>query len=300
MPVTPASHGLATRPPQPARARRARPDRLRRLRRAAAFDLFRACDWGPPPRSIWPFVDDAEDVGAGVERFLRAAGAGPGRAADLSALVRAETDLRTLPASQAAALRGELLCGDPVRIDAALQAARNRRSTVATSSSSPDDLADERRRLCRDLVATWPEDWVGTSAGDRLRALFEAWDEAELGLAAPATRVSALAAIACSAEQISFLADAARHAAPGDPPPDPDAIAPAAGDAATLEAELATLPDHNAALALWRAFRLRHHPDRPALDVSARAAAERAAVAADRALDRWERSARLAGGAAQP
>lgn len=294
------------------------------LRRAAAFDLFRACALGPPPRLLWRFVDGDDDVGGGVDRFLRAIGHGrSGPDGPLLELQRAEGRIARMPGAAADAARDDIMSGDPARRRAALAAAATVQAAAAPwpadligSAAGGDpavaallveagDALEEHRELRDALARHWPERWLTGPEADALRDRLGAFEEAELrlldALSGPASgpasgRAGAAAAGLDDLRRINDeLADAER-AARAAGAWTANAAAPGSGDAvaadlARLDADLLAAPGRKAALAAWGAFRWRHHPDRPGLDDRARRVAERAADAADRALDRIERSA---------
>ncbi|PAX06876.1 hypothetical protein [Sphingomonas lenta] len=294
-------------------------ERVGALRRAAVLDLFRHCFPDPPPDAIWPFVEDGTDVGAGVERFLRALGGDPASGPNPGALLRVE---HRIPDGQAAASwRSELLSGDRSRVEAALAALARApapvpdwpaaRSLARARMGSRAGLvleeaahaAAEQRRVRRSLARCWPERWIASRAGERITALTVEQDEAEARLleslsAGGADAPHHLARLERANAELAALERAALAARPTDPPPAPATT----GDAATGGGELAQLSQAldaatsaTDAREAWRAFRWRHHPARPGLDAAARARAGQLGRAANRALDRWEASARLGG-----
>ena len=287
-------------PPPPISTRR------RALPRNAVFSLFDKAALGPPPELVWSFIDD-DDVGSGVEAFLRATATDvePRR---LDALLLAEPGLRRADAALALAWRKELISGDPARIDAAARQARDSTGTdlstfwpmkdglvgtlAARSSASALVATLMQHAGLRDrLVQYWPEDRSQTIDGEELACAIDRFETAEAdafaAYLADADVQAGLNRMNAANRELATLL----HVAGGK----------AAGLAITSpELGLATIDDAvdlAAALNAWRAARWVCHPDRPELSDPERSRRQHDCAAADLALGRKQDL--LAVGAAQ-
>ncbi|WP_299647048.1 hypothetical protein [Sphingomonas bacterium] len=271
-------------------------DRRTALRRNAVFHLFDRAGLGPPPLLLWSFIA-SDDVGRGVESFLRVTGTDrePSRLDDL---LRAEPGLRRAAAGERSAWLADLLSGDPARFTAAAASARRvTRSRLdehwpadLIPASRPEQahLADDLASALGDhkdhraaLLAHWPDAWTSRTEGDQVCAAIAAFEAAEVTALASLTdgRDGKTALITMQAANMDLEALAARASGTaGSGPVTP--VDTAALDAATAWPE---------ALREWRALRWQHHPERPELDDAVRAERRRRCAVIDRALDRRER-----------